>query len=64
MNGSDLIKKVADNTKLFRKKMTAAGFHIIVSMLFISWYVLDSSTLPLISFRYIFGWRDFDFSSG
>lgn len=29
MNGSDLIKKVAENTKLFRKKMTAAGFHII-----------------------------------
>lgn len=29
MNGSDLIKKVSENTKLFRKKMTAAGFHII-----------------------------------
>ncbi|KAL9978708.1 hypothetical protein ACROYT_G016257 [Oculina patagonica] len=29
MNGSDLIKKVADNTKLFRTKMTAAGFNII-----------------------------------
>ena len=33
MNGSDLIKKVADNTKLFRTKMTAAGFNIIVSNL-------------------------------
>lgn len=29
MNGSDLIKKVADNTKLFRTKMTAAGFNVI-----------------------------------
>ncbi|KAJ7392226.1 hypothetical protein OS493_013602 [Desmophyllum pertusum] len=29
MNGSDLIKKVAENTKLFRTKMTAAGFNII-----------------------------------
>lgn len=29
MNGSDLIKKVSDNTMLFRTKMTAAGFNII-----------------------------------
>jgi len=28
MNGSDLIKKVSDNTMLFRTKMTAAGFNI------------------------------------
>ena len=33
MNGSDLIKKVSDNTMLFRTKMTAAGFNIIVSKL-------------------------------
>ena len=33
MNGSDLIKKVSDNTVLFRTKMTAAGFNIIVSEL-------------------------------
>ena len=33
MNGSDLIKKVSDNTVLFRTKMTSAGFNIIVSKL-------------------------------
>ena len=31
MNGSDLIKKVTENTSLFRTRMTAAGFNIIVS---------------------------------
>lgn len=31
MDGSELIEKVTQNTKLFRSRMTAAGFHIIVS---------------------------------
>ena len=31
MDGSELIEKVAQNTNLFRSRMTAAGFHIIVS---------------------------------
>ena len=31
MDGSELIKKLAANTELFRTKMTAAGFNIIVS---------------------------------
>ena len=33
MNGSDLIKKVQENTTLFRSRMTAAGFDIIVSII-------------------------------
>ena len=31
MDGSELIEKVTQNTNLFRSRMTAAGFHIIVS---------------------------------
>ena len=47
MNGSDLIKKVTQNTNLFRTRMKAAGFNIIVSKiliicvaLFINYFVI------------------------
>ena len=33
MDGSPLTKKVAENTALFREKMTKAGFNVIVSNL-------------------------------
>lgn len=35
MNGSELPKKVAENTRLFRTKMTQAGFSVAVSQPFV-----------------------------